>query len=224
MSELKQATVVVLAAIVAALSLAAGAATAPTQTTSLTIYSGREERLVKPIMDRFTRDTGIELKVRYASSTSLATALVEEGTNSPADVFWSQEPGTLGLVGARGLLARLPQATVGKVPARFSTRSRRWVGTSGRSRVLVYNTNELQQGDLPGVRLGAHELPLEGEDRHRADQCVLPGVSRGDDPPVRRGARQRRGYADSRTTTFASTRTTRPWFRRSAEATSRWVS
>jgi iron(III) transport system substrate-binding protein len=140
---------IALATVTAALSLATGAATAPSQATSLTIYSGREERLVKPIMDRFTRETGIQLDVRYASSTSLATALVEEGRNSPADVYWSQEPGTLGLVGARGLLARLPQATVGKIPSRFSTRSRRWVGTSGRSRVLVYNTNELQASELP---------------------------------------------------------------------------
>jgi iron(III) transport system substrate-binding protein len=115
----------------------------------LTIYSGREQALVKPIMDRFTKETGIQLNVRYASSTALATALVEEGRNSPADVYWSQEPGTLGLVGARGLLARLPQATVGKVPSRFTTPSRRWVGTSGRSRVLVYNTNELQPSQLP---------------------------------------------------------------------------
>ncbi len=142
-------TAIVLATIVAALSLAAGAETAPVQTTSLTIYSGREQALVKPIMDRFTRDTGIELEVRYASSTTLATALVEEGQNSPADVYWSQEPGTLGLVGARGLLTRLPQATVGKVPTQFATRSRRWVGTSGRSRVLVYNTNELRPAELP---------------------------------------------------------------------------
>ena len=161
--ELKKVTVISLATIVAALSLAAGAATAPTQTTSLTIYSGREERLVKPIMDRFTRDTGIELKVRYASSTSLATALVEEGRNSPADIYWSQEPGTLGLVGARGLLSRLPQATVGKVPSRFSTRSRRWVGTSGRSRVLVYNTNELQQGDLPASVWGLTSSRWKGK-------------------------------------------------------------
>jgi iron(III) transport system substrate-binding protein len=115
----------------------------------LTIYSGRGQALVKPIMDRFTKETGIQLNVRYASSTALATALVEEGRNSPADVYWSQEPGTLGLVGARGLLARLPQATVGKVPSRFTTPSRRWVGTSGRSRVLVYNTNELQPSQLP---------------------------------------------------------------------------
>lgn len=146
---MRRTAAIVVALIVTGLALAAGAATAPAQTTSLTIYSGREERLVKPIMDRFTRDTGIELRVRYASSAALATALVEEGKNSPADVYWSQEPGTLGLVAARGLLARLPQATVGKVPTRFSTRSRRWVGTSGRSRVLVYNTQAVATGDLP---------------------------------------------------------------------------
>jgi iron(III) transport system substrate-binding protein len=161
--NVKKATVGVLAALVTALSLATGAATAPTQSTSLTIYSGREERLVKPIMDRFTRESGIELKVRYASSTSLATALVEEGRNSPADVYWSQEPGTLGLVAARGLLARLPQATVGKVPTRFSTRSRRWVGTSGRSRVLVYNTNELRQSELPASVWGLTAARWEGK-------------------------------------------------------------
>ena len=160
---MRKATAVVIALIVVALALASGAATAPTQTTSLTIYSGREERLVKPIMDRFTRDTGIELKVRYASSAALATALVEEGKNSPADIYWSQEPGTLGLVGARGLLARLPQATVGKVPARFSTRSRRWVGTSGRSRVLVYNTEAVAGRDLPASVWGLTNTRWEGK-------------------------------------------------------------
>jgi iron(III) transport system substrate-binding protein len=158
----KQAAIVV-ALIVTGLALAAGAATAPAQTTSLTVYSGREERLVKPILDRFTRDTGIELKVRYASSAALATALVEEGKNSPADIYWSQEPGTLGLVGARGLLARLPQATVGKVPSRFSTRSRRWVGTSGRSRVLVYNTEEVATRDLPASVWGLTNARWKGK-------------------------------------------------------------
>jgi iron(III) transport system substrate-binding protein len=133
----------------AALTLVTGASTAPSQTSSLTIYSGRDQALVRPIMDRFTRETGITLNVRYASSAALATALVEEGRNSPADVYWSQEPGTLGLVAARGLLARLPQRTIGKVPSRFTTRSRRWVGTSARSRVLVYNTQRLRAAELP---------------------------------------------------------------------------
>jgi iron(III) transport system substrate-binding protein len=137
------------AAALAALAVVAAAASAPTATTSLTVYSGREERLVKPVLDRFTKETGIELRVRYGSSQSLATTLVEEGRASPADVFWSQEPGTLGLVAGRGLLARIPSATAGKVPKRFSTPSRRWVGTSGRSRVLVYNTNALTPAQLP---------------------------------------------------------------------------
>jgi iron(III) transport system substrate-binding protein len=146
---MKRLGIAALAGVIAALAMAGGASTAPEQGASLTIYSGREERLVKPIMDRFTRETGIQLSVRYASSAALATALVEEGSNSPADVYWSQEPGTLGLVGARGLLKRLPQATVGKVPSRFATPSRRWVGTSGRSRVLVYNTSRLTPQQLP---------------------------------------------------------------------------
>ena len=146
---MKRVVAIALVSVVGALALAAAASTAPAPATSLTIYSGREESLVKPIMDRFTKETGIVLNVRYGSSAALATALVEEGRNSPADVYWSQEPGTLGLVGARGLLARLPQTTIGKVPSRFSTPSRRWVGTSGRARVLVYNTNKLQASQLP---------------------------------------------------------------------------
>ena len=152
-----------LAASAAALAVAGGAATSPGQTTSLTVYSGRDAALVKPIMDRFTKDTGISLEVRYASSTSLATALVEEGSNSPADVYWSQEPGTLGLVGARGLLQRLPQRTVGKVPSRFSTRSRRWVGTSARSRVLVYNTKAVSKAQLPASVWGLTSPRFEGK-------------------------------------------------------------
>jgi iron(III) transport system substrate-binding protein len=138
-----------LAATIAALAVAAGASTAPAQETTLTIYSGRDERLVKPVLDRFTKDTGIKLNVRYGSSASLATTLVEEGSRSPADIFWSTEPGTLGLVAGRQLLKRLPAAMFNKVPARFSTPSRRWLGTSARSRVLVYNTRSLNASQLP---------------------------------------------------------------------------
>jgi iron(III) transport system substrate-binding protein len=160
---LRRAWIALAVVTLSALAAVGGAATAPAQTTSLTIYSGREEALVKPIMERFERETGIDLNVRYASSTALATQLVEEGRNSPADVYWSQEPGTLGLVAARGLLKRLPQATVGKVPSRFSTRSRRWVGTSGRSRVLVYNTQRVPEQQLPASVWGLTNARWKGK-------------------------------------------------------------
>ena len=160
---MKKLTAVVLVAIVTALALVGGAATAPTQGTSLTVYSGRDRVLVEPILNKFTQQTGIQLNVRYASSTTLATALVEEGSSSPADVFWSTEPGTLGLVAGRALLKRLPVATTSKVPAKYSTRSRRWVGTSGRSRVLAYNTNLLRPAQLPKTIWGLTSPSWKGK-------------------------------------------------------------
>jgi iron(III) transport system substrate-binding protein len=159
----KRYAVAALAALIAALAIVGGAATAPSQTTSLTIYSGRDRVLVEPVFARFEQKTGIDLNIRYASSATLATALVEEGGNSPADVFWATEPGTLGLVAARGLLKKLPQATVAKVPARFSTRSKRWVGTSARSRVLVYNTQLLRSAQLPRTIWGLTHSRWKGK-------------------------------------------------------------
>lgn len=141
----------VLTAIVAvvATGVAVAASAAGSATTTLTVYSGREERLVKPLFDRFTRDTGIALEVRYGSSAQLAATLLEEGSRSPADVFFSQESGLLGLVAREGVLRVLPASTLAKVPARFRAPGKRWVGTSGRARVIAYNTNELTRAQLP---------------------------------------------------------------------------
>jgi len=136
----------------AALAAAAAAQTATTSvdaTTSLTIYSGREERLVKPLFDRFTKDTGITLNVRYGSSAEMAATILEEGDSGRADVFFAQEAGLLGFVAREGLLKALPQRTLDRVPARFRAPGKRWVGTSGRARVIAYNTDELTKAQVP---------------------------------------------------------------------------
>ena len=84
---------------------------------TLTVYSGREEELVAPLFERFTEQTGIEVEVRYGDSAELAAAIAEEGDNSPADVFFAQDPGSLGAVDAQ--LEALPQETLERVDARF---------------------------------------------------------------------------------------------------------
>ena len=122
---------------------------ADSATTTLTIYSGRDERLVKPLFDRFTKETGIQLRVRYGTSGQLAATILEEGSRSPADVFFSQESGLLGLVARDGLLRVLPEATLTKVSSRFRAPGKRWVGTSGRARVIAYNTSALTAAQLP---------------------------------------------------------------------------
>lgn len=114
---------------------------------TLTVYSGREEELVAPLFDRFEEETGIDVEVRYADSAELAATIAEEGGNSPADVFFAQDPGSLGAVEEH--LAELPQAVLDRVDERFRDAEGRWVGTSGRARVLVYNTDELAADEVP---------------------------------------------------------------------------
>jgi iron(III) transport system substrate-binding protein len=113
----------------------------------LTVYSGREEELVAPLFEMFTDETGIEVEVRYGDSAELAATIAEEGENSPADVFFAQDPGSLGSVETQ--LAELPEDIADRVDARYRDAEGRWVGTSGRSRVLVYNTEALTEDEVP---------------------------------------------------------------------------
>ena len=116
---------------------------------ALVVYSGREEELVAPLYEKFEQDTGVDLDVRYAESPEHAATLQEEGENSPADVFFSQDAGALGAVAERDLLAKLPPALANRVEARFRDDAGRWTGVSARARVLAYSTERLKHADLP---------------------------------------------------------------------------
>jgi iron(III) transport system substrate-binding protein len=134
------------------LAACAGAATAPggqAQESTLTIYSGRDERFIQPLLDRFRQTTGIEPKVRYGDSAALAAALLEEGGRSPADVFFAQDAGALGAVAREGRLKVLPTSTLRRVPKRFRAPGQRWIGISGRARVVAYNTDAVNRSELP---------------------------------------------------------------------------
>jgi iron(III) transport system substrate-binding protein len=113
----------------------------------LVVYSGREEEIVAPLFKRFEQETGIKVEVRYADSAELAATIAEEGGNSPADVFFAQDPGSLGSVDSQ--LAKLPDDVLNRVDARFRDDAGRWVGTSGRARVIAYNTDELSAAQVP---------------------------------------------------------------------------
>ena len=114
---------------------------------SLTVYSGRSDTLVAPLIERFGDATGIDIQVKYAGTPQLAATLLEEGGNTPADVFFAQDPGGLGAVS--GLLAPLPENVLQMVPRWAASPTGVWVGVSGRARTVVYNTESLTPVDLP---------------------------------------------------------------------------
>jgi iron(III) transport system substrate-binding protein len=129
---------------------------------SLVVYSGRSEELVGPVFEQFEERSGIDVQVRYGETAELAATILEEGENSPADLFFAQDPGALGALDDEGRLTELPQEILDRVPARFRADDGDWVGTSGRARVVAYNTEELSEGDLPDSILDFTDPEWEG--------------------------------------------------------------
>ena len=117
---------------------------------SITVYSGRSESLVQPLLTQFEEETGIEALVRYASTSGTVALLLEEGDNSPADVVLLQDAGALGALEKEGMLRSLPSELLDRVDPRFRSRSGSWVGVSGRARTVVYNVEAVDpERDLP---------------------------------------------------------------------------
>lgn len=121
----------------------------PVSDRKLVIYSGRNENLVGPLIERFRNETGVDVQVRYGETAEMAATILEEGDNSPADVFFGQDAGALGALAQDGRLATLPDDLLAQVDPRFRSKDGQWIGTSGRARVLVYNTEQVKTEELP---------------------------------------------------------------------------
>jgi iron(III) transport system substrate-binding protein len=141
--------VLAVAALVALLGTALAAGGCGGDRDALTIYSGRTEDLVGPLLERFAEEQDVAIDVRYGDTPQLVLLLAEEGDRTPADVFWGQSPGATAYLAERDLLAPLSRATLGLVDPRFEDPGGLWTGTSGRQRVLVYNSDEVAEADLP---------------------------------------------------------------------------
>jgi iron(III) transport system substrate-binding protein len=115
----------------------------------ITVYSGRSEELVKPLIDKFSQESGITVETRYGNTAAMASQLLEEGDRSPADVFFAQDAGALGAVAKKGMFAPLPDDVAGQVPQVYKASGNEWVGVTARSRVLVYNPDLVPASDLP---------------------------------------------------------------------------
>ena len=116
---------------------------------TLTVYSGRGESLVGELFKTIPDDAPFRVEVQYGKTAEMVTRLLTEGDQSPADVIFAQDSGHLGALAERGVLTPLPDSTLAQVDPKFRDNNGQWVGTSGRLRVLVYDSNKLKAEDLP---------------------------------------------------------------------------
>ena len=151
----------ILAAVALPLAVVAGACSGGRD--ALTIYSGRDEALVGPVLQDFVDETGIDVDIRYGDSGELALLLNQEGDKPRADVFLSQSPGPAAAVAAGAGLAELDASTLELVDERWRGGDGKWIGVTARQRVLVYNTEMVDEDELPESVFDLVEPDYEGD-------------------------------------------------------------
>lgn len=118
----------------------------------LTVYSGRAERLIKPVFDAFTAKTGIQIDLLSSGTTELVNRLKAEGDRSPADLFITNDAGSLELARAAGLLRPLNMREIDRaIPPQFRAADNSWIGLSGRFWIIVINTTRVQPHEISSL-------------------------------------------------------------------------
>jgi iron(III) transport system substrate-binding protein len=130
---------------------------------ALTLYSGQHEQTTALLVRDFEHRTGIKVQIRSADEATLANQIIQEGSNSPADIFYTENSPALEALGEKGLLAPVEAATLAAVPRSSSSQRGDWVGVSARVSELVYNTAQMKGSRLPSSVLQLAEPNFKGE-------------------------------------------------------------
>ncbi|MGK2858787.1 MAG: extracellular solute-binding protein [Thermoanaerobaculia bacterium] len=139
---------------------------APQQT--ITIYSGRNEKLIAPLLERFKAQSGIDVSVRYGDTAELAATILEEGANTRAQLFISQDAAALGALASAGVLQPIPADVLERVAPVWRSPDGVWVGLSGRARTVVYDPSKRDPKTLPD------SLEKVGDARYKGRFGIAP--------------------------------------------------
>ncbi len=116
---------------------------------TLTIYNGQHRPMVEAAVAAFSKATNIKVTVRQGESAQLANQIIEEGAQSPADLFYSEQSPPIAALDEKGLLAPADADTPKQIPAAYASADKTWIGTSMRCRVIAYNKAMIKESELP---------------------------------------------------------------------------
>ncbi len=116
---------------------------------TLVLYNGQHRVTTEALVAAFTKATGIAVTVRNAESPELASQIVEEGANSPADLFFSEQSPPIASLQEKGLLGKIDAATLEAIPPQYCAKDGTWLGATIRTRVITYNKKMIAPADMP---------------------------------------------------------------------------
>ena len=155
-----------------------GVSAAPAAAETLTLYSAQHPQVDAMLMAAFTKETGIKVQVREGEGPDVASQIIQEGADSPADVFFTENSPELNLLDEKGLLAPVDKATLAQVPAQYSAADGNWLGVLARENVLAYNTALIKESALPASLLDLAKPEWKGKLGFApSDSDFLPLVS-----------------------------------------------
>ncbi len=115
----------------------------------INLYSARQENLIKPLLDDFTRDTGISVRLLTGKANELLQRLKLEGRNSPADVLITVDAGNLHQAKEAGVIASIESEVLEqRVPENYRDVDGQWYGLSLRARPIMYNKDKVDPSEL----------------------------------------------------------------------------
>ncbi len=113
------------------------------------VYSARNEQLIKPLFDAYTKETGVTVKFITDKEGPLMARLKAEGSNTPADMLMTVDAGNLWQAAEEGLLKAVNSKTLAaNIPAHLRDPDSEWFGLSVRARTLVYNKERVKPGEF----------------------------------------------------------------------------
>ena len=130
-------------------SLAAQPALMAADPVTLTLYSSRKAHLIEPVLELYTKQTGIQFNLHTGKPGPILERLAAAGKNGGADILLTVDAGNLWHAAERGLLVPVDsEALIQSVPAALRDPENRWFGFSKRARTLAYNTEKISPDDL----------------------------------------------------------------------------
>jgi iron(III) transport system substrate-binding protein len=136
-----------------------GAAEAAT----LVLYNAQHEQTVDTLVTGFEKATGVQVKVHSGDGPEVANQIIQEGANSPADIFFTENSPEIAVLDEKGLLVPVDPTTLAQVPAKYSAPDGNWVGVLAREDVLAYNTKMISESQLPKSLLDLADPAWKGK-------------------------------------------------------------